>query len=236
MEDTQITVQRDEFQFKIIDGNICHSDSGWDFWGGDFPAVFEPVTMNWIKQYCDKDHDFLDIGAWVGPTTLWGSKFARSVVSFEPDPIAFSYLYRNVHLNMLTNVFLEEAAIAIQPRVDMFSRTYPGDSMSNMLGAGEPLSSVYGVFLDAALGMGDFNLMKMDIEGGEAIVLPPNKELLGDKKIPLMLSFHGAFYRNSEDFSNIIDAISVYDRFYNVDGVQISINQIQPEFDVILCL
>lgn len=235
MKDIWIKVRRDEFKFNILDGDICHTDAGWDFWTGDFPGVFEPATINWMREYLDKDHDFLDIGAWVGPTAVYATKLARHVYAFEPDKVAFTYLIMNL-ANNAQNATAYNEAIATVSEVQMYSRTYPGDSMSNMLGAGIPTDTVKGCSLEAAINMGNPSLIKMDVEGGEALILPANKELLRERKIPLILSFHNQFYTNPDDFSNIVDAISVYDKFYDVNGNSIGVSQIPPGFDVILCL
>jgi len=228
---------RDEHSFNIVDSPVCHTEDGWDFWALDFPSVFEPFTMKWIRDFCDPWHDFLDIGAWVGPTTLFASRFAREVDAVEPDPTAFELLQQNVELNC-DNVCLFNGAISTtKGMINMYSRINPGDSMTNITGDGTLLGEVRTYTLDEFLvSHGRYSLMKIDIEGAESSILPANKDLLGEFKVPLILSFHGTFYKDRDSISNIKDAISVYDHFYNEDGVAVDLNSISPNFDTLLCL
>lgn len=234
MYDKVITVQCGEHFFNVLDGDPTHADDGWDFWGHDFGNIFEPQTIAWIKEFTDHDRDMLDIGAWVGPTALIGSKYYRSVYAYEPDPIAFRYLDTNCRMNEQKNIGVYPYAIATTNEVSLYNVGAAGNSMSNMMGHGDLAGTIKATTLDDAMNGHDVAFIKMDIEGGEALVLPASKDLLGSYKPALALSLHYQFYRSDEEFEAIRDALSVYDNF-NVAGHKIELKDLPRSFDVVLC-
>lgn len=238
-EETIISTKRDEFHFTVMDGPICHTEDGWDFWTGDFPAVFEPFTMNWIRQYGNLNKDFLDIGAWVGPTTLFGSMFFRRVYSFEPDPVAFKYLALNKELNRLDNIELYPEAVSVNATpIPIYARGEHGNSMSNSLHETSYFHVANARGLSSILNWtADFGLIKMDVEGAESLIIPAAKDVLAEKKIPLILSFHVSMYRTSDCFSNIVNTLeNAYDTFIYETGEQIRPGDLPYGFGTILCL
>ncbi len=82
------------------------------FWRKASSGTWEPETFAVLDRFLDRAHDYLDIGAWIGPTVLYGARKARHVWCFEPDPEAFRALVWNVELNGLSNVSAFAAALS----------------------------------------------------------------------------------------------------------------------------
>lgn len=238
--DELVRTSRNGHVFRVLDGPPCHTPGGWDFWRGDFPGVFEPFLIEWIDRFCDKYHDYLDIGSWVGPTVLYASRVARNVLGFEPDPVAWHYLKENVSHNCL-NTIVHQAAVSTETGQTLLaSRGELGNSMStiNVFPVADGVM-VNTVSLESVLTNKDYNFsfIKIDIEGGESKVLPQYKDLLTELKIPLSLSFHYDFYRDPEtEFQQVLDAVSGYTRFYNQDNVEINLYDFPRGFGTLLCL
>ncbi len=57
--------------------------------------VREPETVEWIDSFAPDDV-FWDIGASVGPYTVYAGKRGISTVAFEPNPFSFHCLARNI--------------------------------------------------------------------------------------------------------------------------------------------
>jgi FkbM family methyltransferase len=80
------------------------------FWGH-----FEPKETDWFVRLVEPGDTIVDVGANVGYYTLIGAKLVGEkgrVFAFEPDPVSFALLERNVRLNGLTNVVLERKAVS----------------------------------------------------------------------------------------------------------------------------
>lgn len=74
--------------------------------GNYYYGLMEMEEMAFILHYLDKDDVFYDIGANVGAySILAGLHVGCRTVSFEPHPLTFSYLQRNISLGGITDNF-----------------------------------------------------------------------------------------------------------------------------------
>ena len=77
-------IKRRDIEFIVSDASEYTSFWSMPNWGWPEYSVIE-----WGAKKTDT---FIDIGAWIGPMTLFASKIYDKVYSFEPDPIAFREL------------------------------------------------------------------------------------------------------------------------------------------------
>lgn len=227
---------RNGFAFKTLNSKEPGLDYK-NFWGL-FVSSWEPYTLAWIQDYSNSDKSFLDIGAWVGPTSLWASKFFKSVHSFEPDPIAFRYLEENSYLNADTIYPYNCAVTSSGESANMFSRSGLGSSMTSMYTGDVLECTVDGLSLKKAIALDDFSLIKIDIEGGERLIIDSLVQEMSSKPTNLIFSFHYGFYANpQEDFDYIVDCLTqVYSTFLSENGTQIDLKNVHRGFSTVLCL
>jgi len=64
------------------------SKNEW-FWNQVETNLWEPDTFKIFDKFIDKEHSYIDIGAWIGPTVLYGCQISKHCYAIEPDPIAF---------------------------------------------------------------------------------------------------------------------------------------------------
>ena len=199
MKSNQITVKKNQFTFQVIDDDLFHRPEGYDYWG-DWFSDSEPFVFSLYDKYLSKEKDFLDIGAWIGPNTLYGSELSRKVIAVEPDPIAFSFLKKNVEANEFKNVTLLEKAFSSSEQLSIDPSVELGDSMTRVLDSVNPGREIVdGVDMEELLSLGDYSLIKIDIEGYESIAIPSFEESLMKAKIPMVLSLHTSFNPNREE-------------------------------------
>ncbi len=115
---------------------------------------------------------FVDLGAYVGGYSLLASRLVGptgKVVAFEPDPAARRLLELNVAKNRTANVTVVPFAVGREPGTVRFVAS--GDSVGRIDPGGE--LEVRQVVLDDYCQEHDLrpNVMKVDIEGGEAAAL-----------------------------------------------------------------
>lgn len=188
---------------------------------------WEPETFKIFDKFLSKDHSYLDIGAWVGPTVLYGSQLAKSCYAFEADPKAFSLLKANVGANKnLDNIQIFDKAIAhYSGKINFGTNTNKGDSMSSLLWQKESWSVDCISIADFIHqnNIQDINFIKIDIEGGEAIVLPASKDILQELQPTLYLSLHIPWFNNAPQIlGSIYDTISFYKYIYLPNGVRLN--------------
>ncbi len=165
------------------------------FWRKASAGEWEPETFAVLDNYLSPDSDYLDIGAWIGPTVLYGARKARHVYCFEPDPTAFRHLAWNLDLNDIRNVSAFGVALSDQFGVARMAsaRGEPGDSTSSLLLDGKHGTDALTISweqFEAVNDLSNVSLVKMDIEGAEFSVLPNLVPWLEKQRPVLLLSTH----------------------------------------------
>jgi FkbM family methyltransferase len=201
-----------------------NSSNNANFWAQLQLGIWEPETFKIFDIFLDKNHSYVDLGAWIGPTVLYGCQNAKFCYAVEPDPIAFKNLKNNIDLNhqLCSHIKLSNQGITnfsgttyLTPKNKEF-----GDSMSSTVCEKSSTScKVKGItfhqfILDNSIK--DCNFIKMDIEGEEFTVLPTMQKFLEKEKPTIHLSLHPPLVKNSDDaLKKIYEIISKYDYVYD---------------------
>ena len=184
-------------QVAIGSHTIFVDDDQPTFWDRVEAGRWEPGTLGVLERFLRPGSLFLDIGTWVGALTLYAASLGAEVVAVEADPKALEQLGRNLaanpHLAERVRVVPRAIAAAEGP-VRLGARRKPGDSMSSVLlaGAGETWTRPGVTPGEIALGIPGhrrFDLVKVDIEGGEYALLPQLGPIL-DRAAALLLALH----------------------------------------------
>jgi FkbM family methyltransferase len=200
------------------------SSNNASFWAQLQVGVWEPETFKIFDIFLDKNHSYIDLGAWIGPTVLYGCQNAKFCYAVEPDPVAFKNLKNNIDLNdqLRYRIKLSDQCIT-----NFSGATYltpknkePGDSMSSIVFEKSSTScKVEGItfhqfILDNSIK--DCNFIKIDIEGGEFTVLPTMQEFLEKEKPTIHLSLHPPLMKNPHgSLKKIYKIISKYNYVYD---------------------
>lgn len=184
--------------FKVVETSGTKSWNFWDFYAG---GQWETTTIAEADRLLNKGDLLFDIGAWVGPLTLWEAFRGVKVVAIEPDPGAFEALKQNVSVNGFNElVQLEQLAVTNRlGTMHLWQNEISGDSQSsltrnNMAKSVLVYCDTLGYLLEK---YGSPKLIKMDIEGGESLVLPEYGPLLRAAGIPLLLALHPNWYASN---------------------------------------
>jgi FkbM family methyltransferase len=176
------------------DGDTFEVMPHWsDFWQNHFATSWEPETKQVVERFCHGTGVFVDIGAWIGPVSLWAAKAGDDIVACEPDPEAFEQLEANLVCNAghlkVTTIY---GAISDHDGTALLGkRTAWNDSMSSLVGGTTDHIEVNCLTMESFLaGVNDIDLINMDIEGGEGIVIPQAEPFLAELGVPLCLSLH----------------------------------------------
>lgn len=189
------------------------------FWRKASAGAWEPETFSVLDRFLTPDSDYLDIGAWIGPTVLYGARKARHVWCFEPDPTAFRHLAWNLNLNDIRNVSAFGVALSNRFGVARMAsvRGEPGDSTSSLLHDGahgnDALTIAWDQF-EAVNDLSGVSLVKMDIEGAEFFVLPEVLPWLKQQRPALLLSTHAPMLSEkdrADKMKHLARSLSFYD-------------------------
>ena len=147
-----ILVNKNNISFTVEDSEELHQDVGYNFWSEKYYS-WEPGTFKVLDSYLSKDKDYLDIGAWVGPTAIYGSFLSKKVVAVEPDPIAHKILQKNISLNSISNIDVINKAASKLESAFLESSNFFGDSMTRVSERNTGDHSIETIGLDELMSM-----------------------------------------------------------------------------------
>ena len=109
--------------FNNVIGTPC-------FWCLVEQGLWEPVTFQVFREHIKSTTLVLDIGSWIGPTSLFAANLAHTVVAFEPDHIAYNQLRSNVDLNPHLNIHTLNKCVSNKHEFITMNSRELGNSMS----------------------------------------------------------------------------------------------------------
>ena len=186
---------------------------------------YEPFETAFLARVLEPGFTFIDIGANTGYYALLAAKAVGKlgrVVAFEPSPFNAEILARNVRLNNLSNVVVEQMALSSEEcEVKLFlssinagdHRVYDGHD-DDFYNAGKSRSHirVRAITLDKYLGgwTESVDVIKIDVQGAEIDVLRGMLcTLASNESVVLMAEYwpHGLMRcaGNSLEFLSILD-------------------------------
>jgi len=219
---------------------VVASDERLAFWNRVGAGLWEPQTFEVFQRFLRPDASYMDLGAWIGPTVLYGALLSRRVHALEPDPVAFAELSRNVAANsaLLSKICLHPVGVAARTEsLQLYAgglyhgtQSEFGDSMSGMFATADastqPSREVQGMDLEHFMelhAIHDCNFIKMDIEGGEYAVIPGLWRRLRCHGQPtLYVSFHAPEPARRELLMRacLDELLLCYPRFYSAVSAQ----------------
>lgn len=170
---------------------------------------WESDTFNIIDKFSDEYATALDIGAWIGPISIYLSRKFYKVISIEADKVAAKALKNNISDNDISNIDLIEKVFFN----DSLAEVYFGQNEKNSEGFGDSTSQSRTSPIhdsDYKLGTITFkeivekykeeriSFVKVDIEGGEENIL---EDLFKYSKVfnwNVWISFHYAWWKNKD--------------------------------------
>jgi len=189
------------------------------FWE-QFADGWEPQTIKFFERNLERGKDYLDIGAWVGPTAFIATALgARTVKIVEPNPMNFFHLLAaQFNNNLFSSWFLINACVSDKigsATIGPIEGIKNSSSNTNIRDESQTGASVISLRLkDIVLGKEDLSLVKIDIEGAEAWIIE-DLGIFSNSKAAIWLSLHPPLI---DDCQKFLDSLLAHrDSFHFVD-------------------
>jgi FkbM family methyltransferase len=192
----------------VVKKNVTHHfvkfDESTDYFTSQVFQNWENETFDVFEQVQDPEGIALDIGAWIGTTSIWLSKHFKHVVAVECDRISLTCLEKNLEASKCHNVSICPQPVAATTGPVIFG---PRGSRLN-----ESISSIKEhathvedkllrpvtlkkiiydyVHSNSALTSKKISFIKCDIEGGEEQILEDILHFCYHNQCSTYLSFH----------------------------------------------
>jgi FkbM family methyltransferase len=173
---------------------MTNDPHGWKgYWELYREGRWEPGTRSFMETCLRPGDLFVDVGAWIGPCSIWAHSLGAYALAVEPDPVAYAELEKRVP-------DAHEVAITIRGGLRVLlpnpkeGGAY-GDSMSRLGRGGEPPGNGLVVETMTLPGLLKYHkrpsLVKIDVEGYEMALMRSLGPWLSDRRIPVQVSCHG---------------------------------------------
>ncbi len=186
--------------------NVANGATDLGFWARVASGAWEPETFRLIERLASPGAPFVDIGAWIGPTTLFAAARGSIVHAHECDPVALKRLRRNIAVNpdLGPRITVSEAAVGeANGRMQLWSAAL-GNSETSLFARHERdgaivdlAASIEVEVVDAAelfarhgYAADPTAFIKIDIEGAEFRVVPRLAPLIAGSAAVWYVSFH----------------------------------------------
>lgn len=206
------------------------------------------AEINMMKQRVTESSVIFDIGANVGVWTVMMSKIcnAAHIHSFEPAPITFDLLQKNVNLNECRNVMLNNMAASnssgvaefeVPPGVSIYGRVRP-KKQSDEVDQRFLNPNIYEVkckrLSDYCLehNIEKIDFMKIDVEGFELDVLMGMEELFAEHKIGAIYieTMEDNHLRMGSSYREFLDFFGRFDyKIYTLGNDGSALSERQPD-------
>lgn len=188
------------------------------FWD-EFIANWEPQTFHFFRNNLIGGSNYLDIGGWVGPTALLATALGASkTMIVEPNPRNFLNLLLTQKANNFYDKWtLVNACVASSRgflQIGPIEGIHHASSATNIRNQEQSGVEVLSIKVEDLLGHSDFSLVKIDIEGAEALIVD-DLHLFADSEAAIWLSLHPPFIDNKEDF--LAKLVNLNDKYFFVD-------------------
>jgi FkbM family methyltransferase len=185
-------------------------DPNLNFWLNVF-SYWENETFAVFDKFLNKDKIFIDIGGWIGTTCIYSSKKSKHVYVIEADSCSFKDLSKNCNLNSRNITCINKAIHNIND-IDIYfgknkfmHNSKANDSTSQIYenNIGNDCYIVKTITLQDIINTynivtNQISLIKVDIEGGEEIILDDLFKFYSETSTPMYISFHYSWWNNKD--------------------------------------
>ncbi len=179
---------------------------------GGFKFIIDPYVVPWyfekkmgtrllpvFEKYIKQGDIVLDVGASFGFYSVFSSRKAKKVFSFEPTTRAADLLKRNLELNHITNVELHQYGVGnVEQELFLEADPYCSGGNTILTSASSKTTKVKVMPIDKVVLHADF--IKIDVEGMELQVLEGMKHLLKNSKPVILLEMN----QNQREITNFL--------------------------------
>lgn len=200
--------------FVTTEGGIIYLDRGDVLGLLRNGGIVEEYEIRLFKKYIRPGDVVVDIGAHIGVFSLLFSKLVGNsgeVISFEPDTKTFSLLSKNIAINNVKNIRINQLAVSNQNEeisfylygsgqnsIGRLSESMPERGLSENV----PIVHIEAISLDDFLGDARVDFIKMDIEGAEGSAFLGMKKILSkNNNVKILTEFNVPALRKASKIS-----------------------------------
>lgn len=191
----------------------------------------EQGEVKFLQSITEKNMNVVDVGSYIGITTVTMAKKVSKVYAFEPVPEYFGILKKNIASNGLKNVNIHRLAVSNREGTTEFYKEGASSSIIFREDANKILVSVTAIDTFVAQEKIDrVDLINMDCEGSELLVLKGAEKTLRENKVKIFCEIHHDYL---EELGQSVKDVEEYLKKlgFKVYGVSLDDLRLKEEID-----
>lgn len=164
--------------------------------------IWEPISTEIVRQHLKLGDTFVDVGAHVGYYTCLAASIvgdSGKVIAYEPHPVSYDYLLKNIELNKFKNVVAYSDALWSFHSTQKFKFPIGGNIAGDSKAQdGDNLVRCY--TLDELFAPNSVDFIKIDCQGSDYFILEGGRKLLSESlNIKVLVEKEGGLFRGYTD-------------------------------------
>lgn len=155
-------------------------------------GIYEKDIIDDICSHLTKEKTLLDIGSNIGQHSLILAPFCKQIFAFEPIPEIFEEFKKSIEANHYKNITLQNVAIGNKEESAVINYNSKNAGASSLVDKNlntRPISIKINILENVLPKNLKFDVIKLDVEGYEAVVILGNKEIFVKNKPVIFLEF-----------------------------------------------
>lgn len=144
-------------------------------------GIYEKDIVDEIRATLSPEKTMLDIGGNIGQHSLLLAPYCKEIYAFEPIPEVYNSFKKSIEANQYKNITLQNIAIGNKKEVKTFNFVSDNAGASSFSEVKDRETTSIQVKIDVLENLlpknSKFDVVKMDVEGHEAVVILGNKEI-----------------------------------------------------------
>lgn len=200
------------------------------FWNEYNTEGLEPDTLATFKKYINSSTHFIDIGAWLGVTSLYAiSCGCKKINAVEANPKSYSLITNMIELNNLQDAINTKNICISDKNNQTVKFGIDTSSASRISDAGQ--YTVQTQLLTSYINeikTSEYKdlFVKIDIEGAESLIIDQIDKLIKDYSANIFLALHPPFWKDKKITTSLIQHYFKDKNISLSDGDKISINKL----------
>ena len=180
--------------------------------------TYEPEVIKEIKSTLNNGSTFIDGGANIGFFSLIASKIVGptgTVIAFEPTPSTFNYLKKNININRINNIIINDKGLSSSEKQLPFLLKSNNPEANHIISKeDESLHDENEIIKISTISIDKYcdenkikkiDLIKLDIEGQEFEAIKGAREILSiNQNVKIIFELNIAFKKNGIEFAKEI--------------------------------
>lgn len=182
-------------------------------------GIYEKEIVDDIRKSLSPEKTLLDIGSNIGQHSLLVAPYCKNIFAFEPIPDVYNEFQKSIDANHYKNIQLFNCAVGSKKETKTFNYVAGHAGVSSFVNTNNKGKQEITVQIDTLSNLikdEKFDVIKLDVEGYEAVVIFGNKDIILKNRPKIFMEFCPSCIEEEGSFTAKELAYFFFDNNYEV--------------------